>query len=169
MKLAPITMALSLVAFGTAIAAAGLLMGVPSYESLVVASGRVDGVHTRRQTIADASDNLHVELRILGEAGATFKLAFRQPESRLHVLHALNGRDIVARLGPEGALFDLRVGQVSLHTYMQTVEPMMVDKAWLLVCGAMFAGVGLTGVWLTRQRWAREASALGGAPFASAA
>lgn len=161
MKLAPKAVAVALVALGTTIAVAGLLKRVPTYESLQVTSGRVEGVKTRRQSIADDENNVLVELSIVGASGNKLMLAFRQPESRLKLLHGLGGRDIVARMGPDGELFELRVGHVNLQSYMQTAEPLMIDKAWLLVCGAMFASVGLGGVWLTTRRPHRRNSAPG--------
>lgn len=151
MKLAPKAVALALIALGAAIAVAGMLKRVPSYESLQVITGRVEGVQTRRQAFADDENNVHVELIMVGAGGVKHMLAFRQPERRLRMLQGLAGRDIVARMGPGGELFELRVGQARLQSYMQTSEPLMMDKAWMLLCGAMFAAVGFGGLWLARR------------------
>lgn len=150
MKLAPATLATSLVVVGAIIAGTGVLMRVPSYESLQVVSGTIDRVDTRRTAMAEPTENLRVDLSVVAEGGIKQNITFKQPESRQTMLHALGGRRIVARLGPDGDLYELRVDQVAVQTYMQTVQPMFTDKAWLAFCGVLFAGLGLIGLWLTR-------------------
>ncbi len=152
MRLAPATMAMSLVIVGAVISAAGVLIRIPSYDSLRVVAGTIDRVDTRQQIHAEPTENLQVEMSVVAETGAKLNITFKQPGSRSAILHALGGRKIVARLGPGSELYDLRVDQVAIQTYMQTVEPKFVDKAWLVLCGTMFAGLGLGALWLTRRR-----------------
>lgn len=149
MIIGPKSLALALVVAGVATGVAAATQSVPAYDSLQVVSGRVDTVGIRPPNATDAG-KIGVRLRLVTDAGQATELQFRQPQSRQDALHAMSGHQVIARLGEGGELYELRLGQATLQSYLQTIEPLMADKAWTLAFAGLLAGLGGVGLWLTK-------------------
>lgn len=148
MIIGPKSLALVLILAGAATGVAAAMQSVPAYDSLHVVSGHVDTVHIRRPNAAEGGD-VHVHLKLVTEAGQTTDVRFRQPQSRQDALNAMSGHRVVARLDEGGELYELRLGQATLQSYLQTIEPLMADKAWTLTFAGLLASLGGIGLWLT--------------------
>lgn len=152
-ELKPVHLARLMVVAGLFIGICGAVSRIPSFADLRLIEGRADAVVTRSVAVAPGSSHdLLVSLKLLRADAAPLDLQFTQPSSRKNAISALAGHKMSARVDTDGTVYELRVGHAVLQTYLQAIEPAMLQKLLVIVCGASFASVGLLSLLLLGRR-----------------